>query len=67
MGAVEDDVLALVDVDVKRGGAAQSGAEEVEVAAALVLRALREEGAIDVALIVVHCAAPAVSAQRLFW
>ena len=49
VGAVEHDVLALVDADVERGVAAQSRADEVEVAAALVPRPLREEGAVEVA------------------
>ena len=60
VGAVEHDVLALVDAHVERGGAAQGRANEVEVPAALVLRPLREEGAVDVAQVVVDCAAPAV-------
>ena len=65
VGAVEHDVLALVDAHVERGGAAQGRANEVEVAAALVLRPLREEGAVDVAQVVVHGTAAAVPVRNL--
>ena len=65
MRAIKHDVLTLIDAHVERGVAAQGRADEVEVAAALVLRPLREEGAIDVAVIVVDCAAPTIPMRNL--
>ena len=65
VGAVEHDVLALVDAHLERGVATQSRADEFEVASALVLRPFREEGAVDVAQVVVHRAAAAVPVRNL--
>ena len=65
VGAVEHDVLALVDAHLERGVATQGRADEFEVASALVLRPFREEGAVDVAQVVVHRAAAAVPVRNL--
>ncbi len=57
---VEHDVLPPVDVDVEAGHPGDGAADDVQVAAAVVVGLAREEGAVDVAHVVVDRPAAAV-------
>ena len=53
----------LVDADVHIHDAPDGGADELEVPEPVVLLLCGHEGDVEVAQVVVHCAAPAVSAS----
>ncbi len=64
VGVVEHNVLPAVDGDVKSGHAAYGGADDVQVAPAVIEGLAREKGAVDVAHVVVDRPTSAVPARK---
>ena len=62
---VKNNVLPLVDADVEVGHPADGPADDVQVVPAVVVAPLGEEGAVDVAQVVVDRSAAAVAPGQL--
>ena len=62
---VENNVVSVVDPDVKVGHGLDGRTDDFEVATAVVGRPPGEEGAVEVAEVVVHCPPSAVTPSQL--